>query len=280
MGYTNWRLNRRGKHDMECLAELVRDMLEQKPDHIACAGDLAVIGLDAEFTPGLEFLKTLGDPEHVSLVPGNHDAYVRSTMDHPQLHWSEYMTGDGERVEGEPHFPYLRRRGPIGIIGVSSAVPTGFHSAEGRVGRTQPVTVTEMLRQLGEEGLFRVVIIHHPPTGSGEMFKRLTDARRMKRAFLRAGAELVLHGHNHRWEVATLPGPGLCPIPVIGVPSASASSGSSRPGGYNLYRIEGEAGRWRCEMVSRGFAPGEGMAERARAVIVDGDDCMSPLNAE
>ncbi len=255
LGYTNWRVRRRGRHDMACLAALTADILAQNTDHIACTGDLAVIGLDAEFTPARAFLETLGDPTHVSLVPGNHDSYVRGTADHPQLHWSEYMTGDGERAEGEPHFPFVRRRGRVAIVGLSSAVPTGFHSAEGRLGKEQCWQLADVLKELGEEGLFRVIMVHHPPTGTGDVFRRLTDARRIKRALLRSGAELVIHGHNHRNEHTTLLGRDG-PVPVIGVPSASAGpTDSHAPGGYNIYRVWGEPGHWHCEMISRGFDP-------------------------
>ncbi len=270
MGYTNWHVRRRGRHDMNCLAALTRDLLAQNPDHIACTGDLAVIGLDAEFTPARAFLEKLGTPEHVSLVPGNHDTYVRGTADHPQLHWSEYMTGDGKRVEGEPPFPYVRRRGKIGIIGLSTAVPTGFHSAQGRIGKEQALALTDILKQLGDEGLFRVVMIHHPPGGTEDIFRRLTDARRIKRALLRSGAELVLHGHNHTSDHSTLLGLSG-PVQVVGVPSASAGPNDNKePGAYNLYNIDGEPGRWSCEMIVRGFVKGEaGVVERRRLMLLD-----------
>jgi 3',5'-cyclic AMP phosphodiesterase CpdA len=268
LGYTNWTIRRRGRHDMTCLAVLTADLLDQHPDHIAVTGDLAVIGLDAEFIPARAFLEKLGTPDHVSMIPGNHDAYVSSTADHPQLHWKEYMSGDDQRAENEPDFPYVRRRGNVAIIGLSSAVPTGFHSAQGRLGKEQCWRLTEILRNLGEEGLFRVVLIHHPPSGTGDVFRRLTDARRIKRALLRSGAELVLHGHNHKQERTTLLG-ASGPVPVIGVPSASIGpSQELTPGAYNIYRISGEKGRWSCEMVVRGFGPGDRrIAERSRTCL-------------
>lgn len=272
MGYTNWHVRRRGRHDMACLAALTRDLLDQKPDHVACTGDLAVIGLDAEFIPARAFLEKLGDPKFVSLVPGNHDVYVRGTADHPQLHWSEYMTGDGERVQGEPHFPYVRRRGNVALVGLTTAVPTGFHSAQGRLGKEQSRALTETLRQLGDEGLFRVIMIHHPPGGTEDFFRRLTDARRIKRALLMAGAELVLHGHNHTSDRSTLLGLNG-PVQVVGVPSASAGPNDNKePGAYNLYRIDGEPGAWHCEMIERGYKKGErGIVERSRLTLIKPD---------
>jgi len=269
MGFTNWTVRRRGRHDMACLAAITKDLLAQHTDHIACTGDLAVIGLDAEFMPARSFMETLGTPEHVSLIPGNHDAYVRSTAQHSQLHWAEWMTGDGERPKDDPFFPYIRRRGPIALVGLSSAVPTGFHSAEGRLGKTQSRALTEILDGLGKEGLFRVVMIHHPPTGTGDVFRRLTDARRIKRALLRSGAELVLHGHNHKHERATLLGRDG-PVPIVGVPSASIGPSDRHPGAYNLYNIDGEPGRWSCELVSRGFGFGDReIKERNRCMLVE-----------
>ncbi|MGQ4273339.1 metallophosphoesterase family protein [Terrihabitans sp. B22-R8] len=272
LGYTNWRVRRRGRHDMTCLAALTQDLLAQKCDHIAVTGDLAVIGLDAEFVPARAFLETLGSPDHVSAIPGNHDVYVSGTADHPQLHWAEYMAGDNERVVGSPFFPYVRRRGNVALIGLSSAVPTGFHSAQGRLGKEQCYALTDILRQLDEEGLFRIVMIHHPPSGTGDVLRRLTDARRIKRSLLRAGAELVLHGHNHRHERISLLG-RTGPVPVIGVPSASIGPGHPHsPGAYNIYRIDGEKGAWRCEMISRGFAPGDGeITERSRTFLCGAD---------
>lgn len=278
IGFANWHIGgRRERHNMPCLAALVKDLLAQNPDHIACTGDLAVIGLDAEYIPGRAFLQTLGTPEHVSLVPGNHDAYVRSTANHPQLHWSEYMTGDGERVEGDPPFPYLRRRGPIGIVGITSAVPTFLHSAQGRVGRDQMLRARKMLRQLREEGLFRVVMIHHPPDGTGDLFRRLVDARRVKRALQKEGAELVLHGHNHIVERTTLPGLDG-PVPVVGVPSASSAPGPAyKAGAYNLFFIDGEPGKWTCEMVIRGFGEtGTEIAERQRLALYEAPSERKP----
>jgi hypothetical protein len=58
------------------------------------------------------------------------------------------------------------------------------------------------------------------------------------------------------------------PIPALGVPSASATPLAGHyvePAAYNLYRIAGGPGAWRCEMVTRGFgADGGGIVELRR----------------
>ena len=59
------------------LARIVGDLKAQAPDHIAVTGDLVNISLAAEYAPARAWLDALGPPQDVTLVPGNHDAYVR-----------------------------------------------------------------------------------------------------------------------------------------------------------------------------------------------------------
>jgi 3',5'-cyclic AMP phosphodiesterase CpdA len=247
-GYINWRRKRRLIHRADVLARIVADLNAQAPDHIAVTGDLVNIALAAEFAPARIFLETLGTTHDVTLVPGNHDAYVRSTARSPRQHWGDYMRGDDA---GE--FPFLRRRGPLALIGLSTAVPTPPFMATGRLGAGQIARLGALLDDCA--GLFRVVLMHHPPASKpGRHFKRLTDGADFRATLARHGTELVIHGHDHERSLIELPGPRRR-IPVVGVPSASeAPPGEHDPAGYNLYRIEGEAGAWRCEAISRGLA--------------------------
>src|SRR5690606_14796655 len=101
----------------------------------------------------------------------------------------------------------FRRRGPLAIVGCSSAVATAPFMATGKVGRSQLERVEAMLLELAGSDLFRVVLIHHPPLGSsGDRYRRLTDGREFSKLLARAGADLVLHGHDHTASVRWLPG--------------------------------------------------------------------------
>ena len=87
----------------------------------------------------------------------------------------------------------------------------------------------------------------------------------------RHGAELVLHGHDHEHALFALPGP-RGPIPVVGVPSASeAPPGEHDPAGYNLYRIDGHAGAWRCEAIARGLTRDGGAVVEIGRTVLAGD---------
>jgi 3',5'-cyclic AMP phosphodiesterase CpdA len=276
LGFTNWTMRRRHRHRTDALAALVADLEAQHPDHIALTGDLTVIGHPDEYVPARAFLETLGPPDRVSVIPGNHDAYMRGTWHHPQLHWSDYMRGDGETDRGAPRFPYVRRRGPVALVGLSTAVPTLPFSAAGRLGAGQAGRLRKVLAALGEEGLFRVVMIHHPPLPGGRALRSLTDVAVLAEAVAAVGAELMLHGHNHRLQHGTLPGPHG-PVPVVGVPSASAGPDDPHsPGAYNLYCIARAGDGWRCVETTRGFAPDGTIGERGRRVLVDGGAGAAP----
>ena len=78
----------------------------------------------------------VGPPERVTVVPGNHDAYVRQTQHRFAETLHPYLRGDDAR-EGMVRFPFLRRRGPLALIALSSAVPTAPLVAAGRLGEVQ-----------------------------------------------------------------------------------------------------------------------------------------------
>jgi 3',5'-cyclic AMP phosphodiesterase CpdA len=165
-GYVNWQRGRKDAHDMEVLAALVADLQVQAHDHIACTGDLCNIGLPSEWSTAKVFLEALGTPEAVSFVPGNHDAYVRGSLE-GLLHACGAWTSGDDGHHG--HFPYLRRRGPVALIGLSSAIPTKPFVASGRLGPQQIAAAEALLVRLAAEPEppCRVVMIHHPAHPGG-----------------------------------------------------------------------------------------------------------------
>jgi 3',5'-cyclic AMP phosphodiesterase CpdA len=248
LGYLNWTRNRHQYHRRDVLDVLVSDMQAQVPDQIAVTGDLVNLALEAEFAPALNWLRSVGPPERVTAVPGNHDAYVRATQHRFEESFADYLRGD---EASDATFPLLRRRGPLVLIGLSTAVPTPPFMATGRLGARQIARMTALLE--GAAAQFRVVLIHHPPVVPKSHFKRLVDAAAFRQAIAEAGAELVIHGHDHVRSLDFIDGP-RGRVPVIGVPSASAAFGADHDAaGYNLYRIDGRPGGWTCEVERRGL---------------------------
>jgi hypothetical protein len=123
-GYLNWTRNRHLYHRRDVLDVLISDLQAQVPDHIAITGDLVNLALEAEFTLAKAWLETVGPPQRVTVVPGNHDAYVRATAHRFSATWGSYLAGDDTQYHDGTIFPALRRRGPLALVSVSSAVPT------------------------------------------------------------------------------------------------------------------------------------------------------------
>jgi 3',5'-cyclic AMP phosphodiesterase CpdA len=251
-GFMNWHQNRERMFDSTVLDSLTADIRAAKPDHIAVTGDIVNLGLDAEFAQARGWLVKLGDPSDVTVIPGNHDAYVPGSLENLNRAWRPFM--EGEVPPGRTTFPFIRRRGPLAIIGVSTAIATPPFMATGRIGVGQANALNRALAETGEEGLCRVVLIHHPPgNGSTSWHRRLIGTKLVHDAIAAAGAELVLHGHNHRTSIASLSGPNG-PVPVVGAAAASIRpNGHDVGGAYNLIRIEGDAPPYTITMTERGY---------------------------
>ena len=259
LGYLNWTRNRHKYHRREVLDALVADMQAQRPDHIAVTGDLVNLALEAEFSPAQAWLESVGPPREVTVVPGNHDAYVRATRHHFADMFEDYLRADAAEADGAA-FPFVRRRGPVALIGVSSAVPTLPLMATGKLGRAQLDALDRRLAKLSDEDAFRVLLVHHP-LHSGSRMKRLTDSKALQAVLKRRGVELVLHGHDHIHSTVWLEGADR-QIPAVGVPSASALAHRHYPAAaYNLFSIARDGDKWRCVQTVRGFGDRDDISE-------------------
>ena len=144
--------------------------------------------------------------------------------------------------------------------------------ATGTAGREQLSKLPELLQTAREQGLFRVVYLHHCPiAGQDKWRKRLTDADRVQALLEEHGAELALHGHGHRKhykELDTRDGK----LPVIAVPSASALGLHGRDiAHYNQYQVQRSTSGWQLRIDSRRYQPdsGEFVAGDSRAVELE-----------
>jgi 3',5'-cyclic AMP phosphodiesterase CpdA len=259
LGYLNWQRSRRYVHRRASLDRVVADLKAHKPDHIAVTGDLINLGLPAEYEAALAWLEGLGPPRDVTVIPGNHDIYTH-VHDHPGVTlWAGYMRADawGAKLapDGADGFPFVRRIGPVALICLNSAEKTPPFVAAGRLGEDQIAALGVLLQRTEAEGLIRVVLIHHPPLpGQAPPRRALRDAEALARVLMSCGAELILHGHNHRdnhVDFAWARGR----IPVLGVASGSGGRVHGREplGRYNLLRITRTGAGAHIECTTRGL---------------------------
>lgn len=256
VGYVNWQRNRKKFLHDGVTDAILADIRAIGVDHMAITGDLVNLALDAELDGARDWLATLGDPKDVSVVPGNHDAYVPGAFARCCELWRPWMTGDGQTapVTSET-FPYLRVRGNIALIGVTSARASAPFMATGYFRSRQAQRLRQILEQTARQGLFRVVMIHHPPVRAAvPQHKRLFGITQFQRAVRDHGAELVLHGHSHLPSLFHIEGQRNRPIPVIGVAATGQAPGGTKPAAqWNQVEIDGQSGSWIVELTRRGL---------------------------
>ncbi len=267
-GFINWHRNRRKHLLVNTLDLLLSDIRAHHPDHLMITGDLVNLATEIEIRLAGEWLESVGEPLATTVVPGNHDAYVPGAHDKSVKRWYPFIAGDDspKNWPDDDHvFPTYRQRGPIAIIGCSTSLATPPFSATGFFSSRQARETVELLKKAGEDGLFRVVLIHHPPIrGAAARHKRMIGIRRFNAAMSMGGAELILHGHTHLDTVHFLKTHSGGQIPVVGIASASQGPGGHKPrAAYNLFTLTGEPGAWNliCER--------HGLTETADAIALD-----------
>src|SRR5580704_3333995 len=78
------------------------------------------------------------------------------SRDPPSLYrgMGSYLAGDDAKGPGSAIFPALRRRGPLALVSVSSAVPTAPLMATGWLGQSQMDGLDRLLAALASEQAF------------------------------------------------------------------------------------------------------------------------------
>jgi len=231
-------MHRRHCHKTEIADKLRADMLDADVDMIAVGGDLVNFGLEHEFQQSRAWLERLGDSAKVFAVPGNHEAMVAGWRTTLARHWGAYGAG------GQDSGAFMRRAGPVALIGVSTAVATPPFFASGKVGKRQLGEISALLDRAHADRLCPVVVMHHPPTKITSRRKGLSDHRAVCTLLAEKGAALILHGHTHHADLSWINAPhGV--IPVLGVPSLSMNTSDlSRSGSWRKIQIERVGQGW------------------------------------
>ena len=249
IGAMNLISNRSRHYHVEAFAQMVDDLNAQGIDHVLCTGDVTNLALEQEFVFARRMFDQLaGGPDHVTVIPGNHDAYVAEGVAHFAAIFEPYCRTDPgwawpetERLtdDDDLRWPIVRVRGELALIGVSTSRATPWFTAYGRVGVGQ---LERLRRTLEDDRLrhkVRVVAIHHPPAGrrAESRIRGLRDHEDFAHVLAEAGAELVVHGHEHRCMLEHLGGP-RGPIDVRGVASGTYFHDKpDRTARYRVYEI-------------------------------------------
>lgn len=230
LGFLSWHRKRKHRHLPEVVTALERALDTSGADHICVTGDITNLGLAEEFRAADRWLHDLGARNTITFVPGNHDAYILESTVAMRDHFAAWLPES---------WPSMTRRDGVLFIGVSTAVPTPPTLATGRVGPEQLRRLDAILERTAGQGLYRVLLIHHPPAEDiVQRRKALTDAGALAAVLHARRVDLVIHGHGHvpvRYQLES----GHGPIPVYGAGSASlAHHDLARTGHYQVFELD------------------------------------------
>jgi len=260
IGAMNLLSNRSRHYHVAAFDDMIEDLNASGVDHVLCTGDVTNLALAQEFAFARgKFDKLAGGTEHVTVLPGNHDAYVAeglglfaetfgdfNTTD-PGWAWTD---ADRHDEHDDLHWPIVRIRGALAIVGLSTSRATPWFTAYGRIGEGQLARLAKVLADPRLAGKARLVAIHHPPAGkrAASRIRGLKDHAGFAEVIAGHGADLIVHGHEHRDMTELLAGPNDTKVPVRGVPSGTYHHHAPRAGAghdkadrtarYRLFDIE------------------------------------------
>ena len=248
LSFLSWHHKRKRVHLPEVTSALLEDMRAHSPDHICVTGDLANASFRSELEQARAWLEDLAPAEKISFVPGNHETIVKRAEKKKPFYFSKWMRSDDKVKKA----PYIQRKGGIAFIGLDSAVATPPTFASGRLGEAQLARLAKLLKKAADEGLFRVVMIHHPPLPKMAKYRSaLRDAETLQTVLQERGAELVLHGHNHRPMHKTLETTDG-EVNIFGAGSASTFHVAGKwSAHYNLFEVK----KGKFEVTQRIYDP-------------------------
>ena len=238
-GAANLLTFRNDAHPFAACEELIADLNAHSVDHVILTGDLTNLSLEEEFERAHALLTKLGDGRKLSLVPGNHDKYVTSSVREGRFEswFGQWMHADGDENADYPYTKSIAEG--VQFLGLCSAIPTPPFMSWGRLGSDQLERLIARAEAIDARRNFTIAAVHHNlhPRSSArkDWSTMLKDRDAFVDALFTAGIDLVLHGHTHEAHRMRIQR-GDQSVSVVGCGSSTWNS-PTHPARYNVYTI-------------------------------------------
>jgi 3',5'-cyclic AMP phosphodiesterase CpdA len=241
-GWANMHLRRGRAHRRDYLQRVLAAVPEA--DHLVVTGDITNLALENEYRETLRLFAEVAATIEVTFVPGNHDLYLPrvSREGRFERHFGSFVRSDLPDLAvsvAAGAYPFVKLRGPVAIIGLSSAVPRPPFVAAGYLGDPQLKALEATLQHPEVSRRIPVVLVHHPPVDSRtrlwQLRDGLTDAAALRSVLAPLDRGLVLFGHLHRRVRYAFRS-----LDVVAASGAALDHPDvSIRAGYNVYELDG-----------------------------------------
>jgi 3',5'-cyclic-AMP phosphodiesterase len=174
----------------------LRSVRESGAEHLIITGDLTEDGVESQFEVVAELLHESGlDPETITLIPGNHDAYHE-----PEL-WRAALNGplSAFRMTSQPG-SVLRFQG-VTIIPVSTVREQHYLFSAGAMEDQHVKEIAQVVANTRHSPQPVILAQHHPPRRTRlrlmEWFDGLRPHSEFSNLLHHEDHLFVLHGHTH-----------------------------------------------------------------------------------
>lgn len=236
LGYLSWLKKRRHTHQRWVLECALANIKQLGVEHYTMTGDFTHIGLNHEFSQVASWLPRVGDPNDVTIVPGNHDLYINERWDRSFALWESYMTDDAQPYKATKNkidalqnlnsiYPVIRKRKHVAFIALSSIFDAPWFRATGYVASEQLHRLETILKSGELDNFCKILLIHHPITLTNTAARKsLLNHSTLSKILQRHPVQLVLHGHGHSTNLEFLNCFNNTQTPIIGISSTSSIS--------------------------------------------------------
>lgn len=190
------------------LVAAFEDLLaRERYDVVAFCGDFAQRSRIGEFLCGAALVRYTRQYSQTIVVPGNHDiAWWRSPMhlfgaERISRKYRAWLNAELEPVLRVPGATFVGLNSSHGVAPYTLTSRLRDLSVIGAVTETQLTRCKDVLNRI-PAGDLRAVVMHHNPV-RGELSQRfgIPNHREVLAAFVGAGCELVLCGHDHQEHI-------------------------------------------------------------------------------
>ncbi len=204
-GWLNYRFNRRRQFHTGIRTRIIEYLKETEWDYLIVSGDLTTLSLEQEFEDARGQLEPLIQKGSVILTPGNHDRYVKKSIDpdlmaqafHDCFPFNQMSPADDE-------VRHLELGDEAVIFEIATSCPRVHISSRGRI-QADLIAFSDLINKNYSDRL-KLVVGHYPaflPQDEEESYlHRLAERNRLQQFLINSNIDIYLHGHIHKtWQI-------------------------------------------------------------------------------